>query len=119
MDPTTQRQTATKVVVSVILTESNQPDSLKHWSSEVDLDVRHDPAISEEILTFLRPYAPRSTVIRAFFVRAADNPVARYVFTVPGGGEKFLLTSPSNTDFPTAPTPAGSQLFGKRFEQSL
>jgi len=54
---------ATKVAVSVILTESNQPDVLKPWFSEGGLDVRHDPAIGEEILAFLKPYAPRSTVV--------------------------------------------------------
>ena len=54
---------ATKVVVSVILTESNEPAFLKRWSSEGDLDVRHDAAIGEQILTFLKPYAPRSTVV--------------------------------------------------------
>ena len=56
-------QLATKVVVSVILTESNEPDFLKRWFSEGELDVRHDPAIGEQILTFLSPYALRSTVV--------------------------------------------------------
>ena len=54
---------ATKVVVSVILTDNNDPDVLKRWFSEGDLDVRHDPAIGEQILAFLKPYAPRSTVV--------------------------------------------------------
>jgi hypothetical protein len=54
---------ATKVVVSIILTESHEPDFLKRWFSEGDLDVRHDPAIGERILTFLKDYAPRSTVV--------------------------------------------------------
>ncbi len=49
---------ATKVVVSVMLTEINEPDVLERWFSERDLDVRHDPAIGEEILAFLRPYEP-------------------------------------------------------------
>ena len=53
---------ASKVVVSVILTDNNDPDVLKRWFSEGDLDVRHDPAIGEQILAFLKPYAPRSTV---------------------------------------------------------
>jgi hypothetical protein len=52
---------ATKVVVSVILTESNEPDVLHRWFS--DLDVRHDLAIGEEILAFLKPHEPRSTVV--------------------------------------------------------
>jgi hypothetical protein len=54
---------ATKVVVSVILTDSNDPDVLQRWFSEGDLDVRHDPDIDEQILAFLKPYAPRSTVV--------------------------------------------------------
>jgi hypothetical protein len=54
---------ATKVAVSVILTESNQPDILQSWFSEGNLDVRHDPAIGEQILAFLKPYAPRSAVV--------------------------------------------------------
>ena len=54
---------ATKVVVSIILTESHEPDFLKRWFSEGDLDVRYDPAIGEEILTFLKDYVPRSTVV--------------------------------------------------------
>jgi hypothetical protein len=54
---------ATKVVVSVILTESNDPDVLHRWFSEGDLDVCYDSAIGEQILAFLKPYAPRSTVV--------------------------------------------------------
>ncbi len=54
---------ATKVVVSVILTENNEPDFLKRWFSEGDLDVRHDPAIGEEVLAFLKTHALRSTVV--------------------------------------------------------
>jgi len=54
---------ATKVVVSVILTESNDPDVLHRWFSEGDLDVRYDSSIGEQILAFLKPYAPRSTVV--------------------------------------------------------
>jgi hypothetical protein len=54
---------ATKVVVSVILTDNNDPDVLKRWFSEGDADVRHDPAIGEQILAFLKPYSPRSTVV--------------------------------------------------------
>jgi hypothetical protein len=54
---------ATKVVVSVILTEKNEPDFLKRWLSEGDLDVRHDSTIGDQIVAFLKPYAPRSTVV--------------------------------------------------------
>jgi len=54
---------ATKVVVSVIFTESNEPDVLNRWFSEGDVDVRYDLAIGEQILAFLKPYAPHSTVV--------------------------------------------------------
>jgi hypothetical protein len=54
---------ATKVVVSVFLAESNDPDVLQRWFSEGDADVRYDAGVGEEILAFLKPYAPRSTVM--------------------------------------------------------
>ena len=54
---------ASKVVVSVFLTESNEPDFLKRWHSEGSNDVRQDLDIGEQILTFLKPHAPRSTVM--------------------------------------------------------
>jgi hypothetical protein len=54
---------ATKVVVSVILTESNDPDVLKRWFSEGDVDVRYDQGIGEQILAFIKSHAPRSTVM--------------------------------------------------------
>jgi len=54
---------ATKVVVSVILTEITIPMFSNAGSPESDLDVRHDPAIGEQILAFLKPHAPRSTVV--------------------------------------------------------
>jgi hypothetical protein len=54
---------ATKVVVSVFLTESDEPDFLERWFSKGEMDVRDDPAIGEEILTFFKTHAPRSTVV--------------------------------------------------------
>jgi hypothetical protein len=54
---------ATKVVVSVFLRESSDPDFLERWFSKDDVDVREDLDIGEQILGFLRPHAPRSTVI--------------------------------------------------------
>lgn|SRR5512133_719919 len=51
---------ATKVVVSVIVTESDEPDALRCWFSQGDMDVRHDAAIGEQILAFLKPHAPRA-----------------------------------------------------------
>jgi len=54
---------ATKVVVSVFLRESNEPDFLERWFSKGDMDVREDLDIGEQILAFLKPHAPRSTVM--------------------------------------------------------
>ena len=54
---------ATKVVVSVFLRESNEPDFLERWFSEGDIDVREDLDIGEQILGFFKPHAPRSTVM--------------------------------------------------------
>ena len=54
---------ATKIVVSVFLTESDEPDFLKRWFTEGQTDIRDDPAIGEEILTFFKTHAPRSTVV--------------------------------------------------------
>jgi len=56
-------QHATKVVVSVFLTESSDPDFLERWFSDGDLDIRQDLAIGEQILTFLKLHRPRSTVV--------------------------------------------------------
>jgi hypothetical protein len=54
---------ATKVVVSVFLTESDDPDLLQRWFSDGELEIREDRAIGEQILTFLKQYGPRSTVV--------------------------------------------------------
>jgi hypothetical protein len=54
---------ATKVAVSIILTENNQPDFLERWFSDGELDVRNDPAIGEKVLAFLKAHAPRSTAV--------------------------------------------------------
>ena len=54
---------ATKVVVSVFLREGNEPDFLEPWYSKNNIDVRQDLDIGEQILGFLRPHAPRSTVV--------------------------------------------------------
>ncbi len=54
---------ATKVVVSVFLRESSEPDFLERWLSKGDTDVREDLDIGEQILAFLKPHAPRSTVV--------------------------------------------------------
>jgi hypothetical protein len=54
---------ATKVVVSVFIRESSEPEFLERWFSKGDIDVREDLDIGEQILAFLKPHAPRSTVI--------------------------------------------------------
>ena len=54
---------ATKVVVSVFLSENSEPDFLERWFSKDNIDVREDLDIGEQILAFLKPHAPRSTVI--------------------------------------------------------
>jgi hypothetical protein len=54
---------ATKVAVSIILTDNNEPDFLERWFSDGELDVRSDPAIGEQVMAFLNSHAPRSTVV--------------------------------------------------------
>ncbi len=54
---------ATKVAVSIILTENHEPDLLERWFSDSGLDVRHDPAIGEQVVAFLKTHAARSTVV--------------------------------------------------------
>jgi hypothetical protein len=54
---------ATKAVVGIFLSGQDEPDFLKRWFSEGNRDVRRDPAIGEEILAWLKAYAPRSTVV--------------------------------------------------------
>jgi hypothetical protein len=54
---------ATKVAVSIILTENHEPDLLERWFSDSGCDVRHDPAIGEQVVAFLKTRAVRSTVV--------------------------------------------------------
>jgi len=54
---------ATKVAVSIIPTENHEPDLLERWFSDSGLDVRHDPAIGEQVVAFLKTHAVRSTVV--------------------------------------------------------
>jgi len=56
-------QLATKVVVSIVLTENNQPDLLERWFSEGDADIRSDSAVGEQVLAFFKTHAPRSVVM--------------------------------------------------------
>jgi len=45
-----------KVAVSIILTENHEPDLLERWFSDSGLDVRHDPAIGEHVVAFLKTH---------------------------------------------------------------
>jgi hypothetical protein len=54
---------ATKVAVSIILAENHEPDLLERWFSESGLDVRHDLAIGEQVVDYLKTHAVRSTVV--------------------------------------------------------
>jgi hypothetical protein len=64
---------ATKIVVSIILTENKQPDLLKRWFSHDDLDVRRDPTVGEQVLAFLNAHAPRSTTVMARIIGCSDK----------------------------------------------
>ena len=50
---------ATKIAVSIIPDERNQPDQLERWFSQ-DRDIRHDHTIGKEIEAFLRQHQVRS-----------------------------------------------------------
>jgi hypothetical protein len=52
---------ATKVVVSIVRDEGQDPDPLERWISE-DTDVRNDPAIGEKILAFLKENGAKSVI---------------------------------------------------------
>jgi hypothetical protein len=54
---------ASKIVVSIFLSENNEPHFLQRWFSDGELDVRHDPAIGEQVLAFVKTHAPRSTLV--------------------------------------------------------
>ena len=54
---------ATKVAVSIFLTESDGPDFLERYFSGGEVDVRSDPAVGEQLIAFLKARAPRSTVV--------------------------------------------------------
>jgi hypothetical protein len=53
---------ATKVVVSIVRDEGQDPDPLERWISE-DTDVRNDPAIGEKVLVFLKENGAKSVVV--------------------------------------------------------
>jgi hypothetical protein len=53
---------ATKIAVSVVPDERNQPDLLERWFSE-EGDIRHDHTVGEEIEAFLRQHHIRSVAM--------------------------------------------------------
>jgi hypothetical protein len=52
---------ATKVVVSIVRNEGQDPDPLERWFSE-GTDVRNDSAIGEKILAFLKENGAKSVI---------------------------------------------------------
>ena len=79
---------ATKVAVSIILTENHEPDVLERWFSESGLDVRHDPAIGEQVVAFLKTHAVRSTVVADGIIgcpheEGVDYPEGKYCLQCP------------------------------------
>ena len=54
---------ATKVVVAVFLSKTDDPDFLERWFSKNGVDVRQDAEIGEQILAFLKLHSPRSTIM--------------------------------------------------------
>jgi hypothetical protein len=58
--PTAER--ATKVAVSIVPDERNQPSLLERWFSE-DTDVRSDPIVGAKVLAFLRQHQALSVVV--------------------------------------------------------
>jgi hypothetical protein len=53
---------ASKVAVSIILSEGAEPGSLERWFSEV-ADVRTDPQINEAVMHFIQKYGAKSVVM--------------------------------------------------------
>lgn len=58
--PTAER--ASKVVVAIIRDEGLDPDPLRRWFSPEN-DVRSDPTIESEMLSFIREHGVRSVVM--------------------------------------------------------
>ena len=53
---------ATKVAVGVVLKESADPEEMKDWSG-AEGDVRNEPAITREILEFIKSHSVKSVVM--------------------------------------------------------
>jgi hypothetical protein len=53
---------ATKIVVSIVRDEGQDPDPLERWFSE-DTDVRNNSAIGDQVLAFLKEHGPKSVIV--------------------------------------------------------
>ncbi len=53
---------ASKVAVSIILDEDEEPEVLERWFSD-EADVRFDPAICDAVLGFIEAYGAKSVVM--------------------------------------------------------
>lgn len=55
-------QLASKVVVAIVPDEGAELAALERWFS-ADRDIRHDPAIAQEILAFIQQHAAKSVTM--------------------------------------------------------
>jgi hypothetical protein len=53
---------ATKIAISVVPDERNEPDLLERWFAE-EGDIRRDPVVEEKLLSFLREHQIRSVAM--------------------------------------------------------
>jgi hypothetical protein len=72
-----------KVAVSIILTENHEPDLLERWFSNSNFDVRHHPAVGEQVMAFLKTHVVRSTVVADGIIgcpheEGVDSPEGKY-----------------------------------------
>ena len=91
---------ATKVAVAIVLAAEQEPAELRRWLSE-DRDVRADPQIATEILTFLdgagvKPWLTGSSAARTRRASTTRDRPARGAHTGPGGtgGRVRCFTEP-------------------------
>jgi hypothetical protein len=52
---------ATKIVVSIVRDEGQDPDPLERWFSQ-DIDVRNNSTIGDQVLAFLKEHGPKSLI---------------------------------------------------------
>ena len=84
---------ATKVVVSIVRDESNNPDPLERWLSE-DTDVRSDPAIGNKIFAFLKEHGAKSVIATDGLIGC---PMKKASTTPRGNPARSVLTGPGAT----------------------